>query len=164
MKCRTMNIRLAQPFAAIDEEAVNGFLGSVRIRRLVASLCGADEASWSVLVFYEETDSAPEATPPETEASSEAEAIAPAVEDDSPAMLPDDLRLVDDLKSWRSARAASEGLPPYCVAQNRSLDEIARTRPRSSEALAQIKGLGPARIEKYGPDILSLVTSSVESA
>jgi superfamily II DNA helicase RecQ len=40
---------------------------------------------------------------------------------------------------------------------NRSIEEIARLRPSSREALAQISGFGPSRIDKYSADVLELV-------
>ena len=40
------------------------------------------------------------------------------------------------------------------------LAAIARSRPRDSDALAQVPGIGVLRAENYGADVLALVASS----
>ncbi|MHB8896042.1 MAG: HRDC domain-containing protein [Candidatus Geothermincolia bacterium] len=160
MRCRTLGIRVEQPYAAIDEDAADRFMESVSVRKVTASLCDMPDPSWSVLVFYDERPASVRSPRGATEIVAD-----PAVEapegDGAPATVPGpaELRLVEELKSWRAARAAREGLPQYCVAQNRSLEEIARVRPATQDALAGVKGFGPTRVEKYGPEIISLVTS-----
>ena len=51
MKCRTLGIRVEQPFAAIDEAAASDFLASVKVRKVMAAMCERPEPSWSLLVF-----------------------------------------------------------------------------------------------------------------
>jgi superfamily II DNA helicase RecQ len=63
------------------------------------------------------------------------------------------------LASWRRARAATEDVPPFHVFHNRVLDEIARTRPRSREELAAISGIGPAKLDRYGEEVLEVVAA-----
>ncbi len=145
MKCRTLGIRIEQPFAAIDEAAAGEFLSSVRVRKVTAAMFEAGEPAWSVMVFYDE----------------EASAEAPR-EPGSPTC--EEMRISDELKRWRSARASVEGVPPYCVVQNASIEQIARERPRTRDELAAIKGLGPARLEKYASEILALVSLEAEPA
>lgn len=72
------------------------------------------------------------------------------------------LPLFNTLRQWRSARSKADGLPPYLIATNRQLAEIATARPQSITALEKIEGLGPARSAKYGPDILELVSTETE--
>jgi DNA helicase II / ATP-dependent DNA helicase PcrA len=64
------------------------------------------------------------------------------------------------LASWRRARAATEDVPPFKVFHNRVLDQIARTRPRSRDDLAAIPGIGPAKLERYGDDVLEVVAAA----
>ncbi|MCB9558880.1 MAG: HRDC domain-containing protein [Kofleriaceae bacterium] len=45
----------------------------------------------------------------------------------------------------------------YMVFQQRVITAIDRLRPATREALARIPGLGPAKIERFGDDILALV-------
>ncbi|HEV7585661.1 MAG TPA: ATP-dependent DNA helicase RecQ [Solirubrobacteraceae bacterium] len=59
----------------------------------------------------------------------------------------------EKLRTWRWERA--EGKPAYTVAPNAVLEEILRRRPASIDALAGIRGVGPAFCEKHGESLLS---------
>lgn len=65
------------------------------------------------------------------------------------------------LKGWRVERARKDGVPPYVVATNRQLAEIAASRPSSKAALGTIPGIGEGKVARYGDDILALVPSAV---
>lgn len=70
-----------------------------------------------------------------------------------------DPRLVDSLKEWRRKRASADNVPPYVIAHDAHLDDIARRRPDSLAALGRCDGIGPGRLEKYGDEILAVVSS-----
>ncbi|MGZ4399206.1 MAG: HRDC domain-containing protein, partial [Gaiellaceae bacterium] len=59
------------------------------------------------------------------------------------------------LKAWRLARARSEEIPAYLVFHNSTLAEIAARRPQSLAELASVPGVGPAKLERYGEDVLA---------
>jgi superfamily II DNA helicase RecQ len=40
-----------------------------------------------------------------------------------------------------------------------TLRELAATRPGTMHELAAVKGFGPARIERYGDDVLALLSA-----
>ena len=69
-----------------------------------------------------------------------------------------DADLLSRLREWRYERSREENVPPYRVLPNALLHEIACVRPRSKEEMQQLKGIGPARLARYGPDILELVS------
>jgi ATP-dependent DNA helicase RecQ len=73
---------------------------------------------------------------------------------------PEDVILLERLREWRLDRARQEGVPAYVVAPNTSLAELALRRPQTAIDLAQITGLGPARIEKYGQEMLTVLARS----
>lgn len=50
------------------------------------------------------------------------------------------------------------------VMQNGLLSRIALSRPSSFAELARIKGMGDSRAEKYGPEILRIISESLYSA
>ena len=60
------------------------------------------------------------------------------------------------LKLWRTSQASRESLPPYCVFSDKTLMEIARARPQSSDDLLEVTGVGPGKLEKYGEDVLKI--------
>jgi DNA helicase-2/ATP-dependent DNA helicase PcrA len=70
---------------------------------------------------------------------------------------PDNSPLLEALRSWRLECAQTAGMPAYVVAHNTMLAEIADVRPRSLAALRRIRGMGPARLERYGAEILQIV-------
>lgn len=72
-----------------------------------------------------------------------------------------DLPLFNSLREWRSGKAKEEGVPPYFVATNRQLAEIARNRPDSLAALGRVDGFGEGRLKKYGRAILALLGKQV---
>jgi len=68
--------------------------------------------------------------------------------------------LFDQLRALRLQLAATDGVPAYVVAHDRTLRELARLRPASVTALQQITGLGPGKIERYGAAWLGAIASA----
>ena len=71
--------------------------------------------------------------------------------------------LFAELRTLRGAIAREEQVPAYVVFPDRTLAEIATRRPRSTAALADIRGVGPAKLEKYGERFLELVRNAGET-
>ncbi|MBH5317228.1 DNA helicase RecQ [Paenibacillus sp. GSMTC-2017] len=67
--------------------------------------------------------------------------------------------LFDALKQWRREAAALEGVPPFMVFFDATLRDIANARPSSINELLNIKGIGTAKADKYGEDLISVVIS-----
>jgi len=59
------------------------------------------------------------------------------------------------LKKWRLERARQDEVPAYVVFHNSTLAEIAARRPGSLSDLASVPGVGPAKLERYGEEVLS---------
>jgi ATP-dependent DNA helicase RecQ len=59
------------------------------------------------------------------------------------------------LRSLRLELARKNHFPAYCVLQDATLLEVARTRPRTMRELLEIKGMGPKRAERYGKELLA---------
>jgi ATP-dependent DNA helicase RecQ len=59
------------------------------------------------------------------------------------------------LKAWRLVRARAEEVPAYVIFHNATLAEIAGRRPTSLAELASVPGVGPAKLERYGEDVLA---------
>ncbi len=51
-------------------------------------------------------------------------------------------------------------MPAYVVASDRSLREMAHTRPSSLDQLLAVYGFGPAKVAKYGQGFLDVVWRS----
>ncbi|MHB8459542.1 MAG: ATP-dependent helicase [Candidatus Limnocylindrales bacterium] len=65
--------------------------------------------------------------------------------------------LVDALRAWRLERARADAVPAYVVAHDATLAAIAEARPGSIAALRRVKGMGPAKLDRYGTEILGVV-------
>ena len=59
------------------------------------------------------------------------------------------------LRTLRLELARKNHWPAYCVLQDATLLEIARSQPRTMRELLEIKGMGPKRAEKYGKELLA---------
>jgi DNA helicase-2/ATP-dependent DNA helicase PcrA len=59
------------------------------------------------------------------------------------------------LKEWRLARARAEEVPAYVVFNDRTLAELIRLAPRSIAELAEVPGIGPAKLERFGSELLA---------
>ncbi|WP_227026702.1 DNA topoisomerase 3 [Corallococcus soli] len=66
--------------------------------------------------------------------------------------------LVESLKAWRLTEARKRKVPAFRILTDRVLDAIASARPSSGAELLSIHGVGPALTERYGAQILSLVS------
>lgn len=141
MQCRHFTIRLSAEHLIDDEERLNTFLRQVRVHSVQPSLVAPRGERWSVLVFFEQ----------EPAALSE-----PAA---APELSADERRIYERLREWRLERARAEGVPPYVVAHNAALLQIARhhTTVVASEDLAPIKQFGAQRATRYGADILRVL-------
>ena len=71
--------------------------------------------------------------------------------------------LVTELKILREKFAKSENLPAYCVFSDKSLYEIVKYLPKNFEELKNINGFKERRIEKYGQEIISLITLYIQN-
>ncbi|HEX8473760.1 MAG TPA: HRDC domain-containing protein [Pyrinomonadaceae bacterium] len=71
-------------------------------------------------------------------------------------------RIVAHLKSWRLARANASRLPAYMICPDKTLEHLARARPVSLEALTEIHGLGTAKIERFGEELLEALSEAVK--
>jgi len=63
------------------------------------------------------------------------------------------------LRTWRLERAKADEVPAYVVFHNSTLAEIAERRPATLAELARVPGVGPAKLERYGRDVLAALAS-----
>jgi ATP-dependent DNA helicase RecQ len=61
------------------------------------------------------------------------------------------------LRRWRLETARRHGVPPYVVASDRTLRDVARLRPRDREELLRCHGIGAAKAERYGAALVRVV-------
>ena len=81
----------------------------------------------------------------------------PAQEVDASAAHP---ALVAALRELRTSLARAAKVPAYCIFPDRTLVEMAVQRPVSLDALGGVRGVGPAKLERYGEKILAVIRDS----
>jgi len=64
------------------------------------------------------------------------------------------------LRQWRLDTSRRSHVPPYVIFHDKTLAEIAARRPESLLALAQVPGVGPTKLERYGADLLSVLSQN----
>lgn len=67
--------------------------------------------------------------------------------------------IFEKLKMWRRQKAEDEGIPVYIIANNNELKDLLKQRPKSLEDLKNVRGFGVKKIEKYGKDILEILSA-----
>ena len=64
------------------------------------------------------------------------------------------------LKEWRLTRARRDGVPAYVVFHDTTLAEIATRHPATQAELAGVNGVGPAKLERYGSEVLATLAEA----
>ena len=80
-------------------------------------------------------------------------------------ILPKDLahpELYLRLSEWRQAICAEREVPPYTIAHNRTLLEIAALLPTEKKSMLRINGIGAKRYEDFGPAMIEIVREYLE--
>ena len=70
---------------------------------------------------------------------------------------PADEALFQLLRKWRADTAREQAVPAYVILHDKTLRELAEVRPVSHGLLAGITGMGSAKIEHYGAELLELI-------
>jgi ATP-dependent DNA helicase RecQ len=66
--------------------------------------------------------------------------------------------LFEVLRAWRAAEAKAQRIPPYVIFHDTVLRDIAAVRPADLDELAQIKGVGTSKLQRFGSAVLGLLS------
>ncbi len=69
-----------------------------------------------------------------------------------------DPKIYEVLKEWRLKEAKKIGIPAFRIFSNRTLNQMASDLPRDEKSLLAIHGIGPISIDKYGKQILEIIS------
>ncbi|MGC9368575.1 MAG: DNA helicase RecQ [Paracoccaceae bacterium] len=72
----------------------------------------------------------------------------------------EDAPLLSALKAKRRAYAEAARVPAYVVFNDRTLIEMAETKPRTLDEMARISGVGATKLERYGAGFLEVITGA----
>ena len=90
-------------------------------------------------------------------ASTSARRKGPGRDDDGSVLDGPATAIFEALRAWRLETARAAHVPPYVVASDRTLRDVASMGPANEDDLLQAHGIGPAKLEKYGSEILRVV-------
>jgi ATP-dependent DNA helicase RecQ len=63
------------------------------------------------------------------------------------------------LRAWRRAASLDAAVPAYVVFGDRTLRELAHRNPSTAGALAGVPGVGPAKLARYGEEVLRVLAA-----
>jgi ATP-dependent DNA helicase RecQ len=95
--------------------------------------------------------------PPERDDASTAKTPAPS------SLSPLERELSGALRALRSSLAKAQAVPPFVVFSDASLEDMARRKPITLEAFAEVEGAGKAKQEKYGGAFVKEIYSFLNS-
>ena len=72
----------------------------------------------------------------------------------------EDAPLLSALKAKRRALAEAQRVPAYVIFTDKTLIEMAETRPATLDAMARVGGVGAKKLESYGPAFLEVVAGA----
>lgn len=70
-----------------------------------------------------------------------------------------DRGLFEELRGLRGTLAAEHGVPAYIVFGDAALRDMARMRPSTQEAFAEVKGVGQKKLEEYGEEFVTAIAN-----
>lgn len=73
-----------------------------------------------------------------------------------------DDKLIKLLKDLRKKVATKQGVPPFAVFQDPSLDDMALKYPITLDELSKVHGVGEGKARKFGKDFIKLISDYVE--
>ena len=68
-----------------------------------------------------------------------------------------DVETFEALKAWRKALALKLSKPAFVIFNDATLEGIATADPHAVEDLAGVSGVGRAKLERFGPDVMRVL-------
>ena len=74
----------------------------------------------------------------------------------------EDEMLFEALRELRSALAKEQGVPPYVIFHDRTLEEMAQSRPQTEDDFRYLGGVGESKLERYGEDFMAVISRFID--
>ena len=74
-----------------------------------------------------------------------------------------DIALWEALRNCRRELAETQGVPPYVIFHDRTLQEMCAEQPRTLSQFGRITGVGERKLQKYGEVFLDVIASHLSS-
>ena len=134
------------------EAALNRFCAEHRIATVEKQfVANGDSSFWSICVCYAEKDM-------------DLGTTRKGKIDYREVLAEQDFAVFAKLRALRKTLAEREGLPAYALFTNEQLAAMVQQRATSAAALAEIDGVGKARVEKFGDAFLDILRAELQGA
>jgi superfamily II DNA helicase RecQ len=149
---KIFTIKFESSIESFNDSILSNFLSDKTVVRWESHFfTNKNECYWTVLVEYKSL-SAPSATLFQKEEKKRDEEY-------KKILTGNDWPLFKRLREWRNEKGKAQGVPPYIILTNVQLAHISVTRPQSLNALQEIQGIGNAKKQKYGNEIINIIKS-----
>jgi len=168
MQVKLFNTRIDADTIVADQQAINSFMETVTVKNTATQFVNGDPDFWSILIFYENGE---EVIPKKAKAAEKAVSSGPAATQEKETisekttataeaeLTEEQNQIMMALKTWRKDKANELQQPEFMVFPNATLEALAKSKPRKMEELSGVKGLGPAKITRYGDDLMAILNA-----
>ena len=66
--------------------------------------------------------------------------------------------LIKKLKDFRWCQSKYENIKPYYIFNDMQMNDLIEKNPKNEEELLQVNGFGKVKVDKYGKDILKILS------
>jgi superfamily II DNA helicase RecQ len=171
MQVKLFNTRMDAESIVADQQALNAFLDTVIVKQTATQFVNGAPDYWSILVFYEFGDTikpkkekpivanTPVHNSPEVNHTVVNEEPVKITESTETELTDDEKQIALALKTWRKDKSNEMQQPEFMIFPNATLTALAKMKPRSMSELGKIKGIGHAKIERYGDDLMAILNA-----
>lgn len=145
MNVRVFNVRLCDAHLAQDQQELNNFLDTVKVKKTASEFIYGELNQWSILVYFEQ------------QSDKDNESPKPAVKLPEIHLTSEEYRIFEVLKQWRAQKAQTLGVKQFMVCHNRELMMLAKIKPQTGEELAAIRGFGDQKVARFGKELITLL-------
>lgn len=148
MRIRILTLKFDPAREAFDDAELRDFIKDKEIVSCDSTFFSRNGQQYlSLVVAYHVSETKPEVSAETTRKTGKTAAWRSMVSDA-------DMPLFNAMRDWRNERAKKEGIPVYVISNNTELAHIVTEKPQSLNALRAIPGIGKAKAERYGKEIL----------
>ena len=154
MKLKVLTVTMDPATGMFDGSDVEAFSTSHRVERVFEHFFEHEgEPKWALLLTYRDLD------PPRGRSETT------SARRDWRSLLDDDeKKLFDLIRRWRNDKAKADGRPPYVLLTNKQIYDVVRRRPKTTAELREVEGVGEARIDSFGAELLAMLDNVPDEA
>ncbi len=158
MQLKVFTLRLDPAGGEFDDDAMTAFLAERQVLSVSKHFFVHEQTpTWALLVSYRDgPDRRPVVAGRRTTGGS-------ARPDPRVDLSAEETAVYDAVRRWRAARAQREGRPPYVLLTNRQIAAVVRQRPASLAQLREVEGIGAAKSQTFGEELLALLHAAFDA-